>query len=256
MTVSLEDIIYFFALLVRITGFIYLAPFFSLKNVPQKVKIGLCISLALILFHTLPVTALEYETVIGFVSLIVKETLCGIIMGLFCSIAYHILGFAGQMIDMNIGFSMMNEFDPISNTQVTITANFYSYAVMLMLLVTNMHHYILTALVDSYQLIPVGEVFIRPAIYKGMVMFLVDYLVIAFRIVLPIFAAILIVNVVLAILAKVAPQMNMFVIGIQLKIFVGFIVLIFMVGLIPAVSDFIFSEMMTMLKNAIAFMKP
>ena len=256
MTAKLEDIIYFFALLVRITGFIYLAPFFSLKNMPQRVKVGLSISLALVLFQVLPVTALEYETVIDFISLIVKETLCGIIMGLFCNIAFYILGFSGQMIDMNIGFSMMTEFDPVSNAQVTVTANFYSYAVMLMLLVTNMHHHILMALVDSYQLIPVGQVFIRPAIYQGMAVFLVDYLVIAFRIVLPIFASILIVNVVLAILAKVAPQMNMFVIGIQLKVFVGFIVLIFMVGMIPAVSDFIFTEMMTMLKNAIAYMRP
>ena len=253
MTAKLEDIIYFFALLVRITGFIYLAPFFSLKNMPQRVKVGLSISLALVLFQVLPVTALEYETVIDFISLIVKETLCGIIMGLFCNIAFYILGFAGHM---NIGFSMMTEFDPVSNAQVTVTANFYSYAVMLMLLVTNMHRHILMALVDSYQLIPVGQVFIRPAIYQGMAVFLVDYLVIAFRIVLPIFASILIVNVVLAILAKVAPQMNMFVIGIQLKVFVGFIVLIFMVGMIPAVSDFIFTEMMTMLKNAIAYMRP
>ena len=245
MVIPVDQLVFFFVILVRISAFIYTGPFFSLKNVPQKVKVGISIAIAVVLSQTIPYSELAYEGVIGFAILIVGEALAGAIMGFFSNICFHILSLAGQLMDMEIGFSMVNEFDPISNAQVTITANFYHYAVMLFLLITNMHHYIIKALVDSYQVIPVG----------GMLQFVVDFFVIAFRIILPIFAAMLIVNVVLAILAKVAPQMNMFVIGLQLKVFVGLIVLLFMVMMIPSVADFIFTEMMDMLKSAVSFLK-
>lgn len=255
MVIPVDQLVFFFVILVRISAFIYTGPFFSLKNVPQKVKVGISIAIAVVLSQTIPYSELVYEGVIGFAILIVGEALAGAIMGFFSNICFHILSLAGQLMDMEIGFSMVNEFDPISNAQVTITANFYHYAVMLFLLITNMHHYIIKALVDSYQVIPVGGTKLNPLIYTAMLQFVVDFFVIAFRIILPIFAAMLIVNVVLAILAKVAPQMNMFVIGLQLKVFVGLIVLLFMVMMIPSVADFIFTEMMNMLKSAVSFLK-
>ena len=70
-----------------------------------------------------------------------------------------------------------------------------------------------------------------------------DYFVIGFRIFLPVFSCILVINIVLGILARIAPQMNMFVIGMQLKIFVGLVVLYFVMNLLPGLCDFIFQEM-------------
>jgi flagellar biosynthetic protein FliR len=193
--------------------------------------------------------------VIGFGLLVVKEALAGLLMGFFANVCSQILAFAGHMIDMEIGFSMVQEFDPVSSTQVTITAYFYQYAVMLMMLITNMHHFIVRALVDSFQVIPVGDVFINVSIYKAFLEFVIDYFIIGFRIALPIFAALLIVNTILAILAKVAPQMNMFVIGMQLKVLIGLMVLLFMVTMIPSIADFIFEEMVKMLKTSITYLK-
>ena len=78
-----------------------------------------------------------------------------------------------------------------------------------------------------------------------------DLFVIGFRIFLPFFATLMITNCILGIMAKVAPQMNMFVIGLQLKVIVGLAVLIMIVGLMPAISDFIFNEMKEMIKYAV-----
>lgn len=255
MTLSLNQIVFFLCILVRISTFVYAAPFFNLKNVPQKVKIGLSIAIALILFQVLPYRQLEYTSVTGFGFLVIKEALAGLIMGFFANVCAQILIFSGNMIDMEIGFSMVQTFDPVSSSQVTITSNFYQYSVMLMMLITNMHHFILTAIADSFQIVPVGKAVINFGLYKAFLNFIIDYFVIGFRIILPVFAALLIVNTVLAILAKVAPQMNMFVIGMQLKVLVGLFVLLFMVRMIPSVADFIFEEMIEMLKTAIAYLK-
>lgn len=254
MTFQIQDFELLLLILVRITGFIFTAPFFSLRNVPVKVKTGISILLAVILFYTLPFDMPAYAGIIGFAVLVVKEAIVGAVMGLFANIAYHILAFAGQMIDMEIGFSMVNELDPVSHVQITITANLYGYLVLLIMIVTDLHHIFLQALVDSFKVIGIGKAVLNPGMYRLMVSFITDYFIIAFRIILPVFAAILVVNTILAILAKVAPQMNMFVIGMQLKIFVGLTVLFIIIGLIPSVADVIFNKMMEMLKGAIEMM--
>ena len=256
MTFTIENFEFMLLIFVRITGYVFTAPFFSLRNVPMRVKTGLSVFLAAILFYTVPYAKPEYTGVIGLAVLVIKEALAGAIMGLFANIAYQILAFAGQMIDTEIGFSMVNEIDPVTSIQTTITANLYGYLVLLVMFISNLHHYFLRAIIDSFQIIEIGKANLNPNLYQLMVGFITDYFIIGFRIVLPIFAAILVVNAILAILAKIAPQMNMFVIGMQLKIFVGLIVLAMIMELIPGVSDFIFNKMKDMLQNSMQMMRP
>ncbi len=84
-------------------------------------------------------------------------------------------------------------------------------------------------------------------ILNAILTFLIDYIVIGFRICLPIFAAILIVNAVLGILAKIAPQMNMFSVGIQIKLFVGLTILLLTTAMLPSAASFIFEELKKMM---------
>lgn len=254
MNFTVEQFEFFLVILVRITGFVYTAPFFSLKNTPRNLKTGFSIALAIIIFTTIPYQPLVYTGVIGYAIMVLEEALAGIILGFLANVCYQILGFAGQLIDTEIGLAMVNEFDPVTSSQVTISGTFYQYGVMLMLMVTYMHHYLLDALVDSFKLIPVGGVDFNPMIYNVAVKYIIDYCVIAFRIVLPVFAAMLIVNTILAIMAKVAPQMNMFVIGIQLKVLIGLAVMLIVVELLPGVSGLIFDEMMDLMRMAVPYL--
>lgn len=255
LTFSLDELVFFFCIMIRITGFVYTAPFFTLKNVPRHYKVGLSLALALVMYHALPYEPLVYNNVVDFALIVVKEVLAGVTLGFLGNICYQILSFSGQLIDMEIGFSMVNEYDPVTSATVTINSNLLNYSVMLVMMITFMHHYIVQALVDCFTVVPVGGVSFDPDIYKVAVKFIIDYFVIAFRIVLPVFAALLIVNTVLAILAKVSPQMNMFVVGMQLKVIVGLLVLYFVVQMIPSISDFIFNEMMEVMRDAVYYMR-
>lgn len=254
MTVSLAHLEYFLLILVRISGFMVAAPIFSLRNVPMRVKTLLAIAIAIVVFHVVPYKEVAYSTTIEYALVVITEMLAGVIMGFMANVAYYILSFAGQIIDQEIGFSMVNQYDPITSTQVTITGNFYTYAVMLMVMITNMHHYLIRAITDSFQVIPVGSVVIDFNLYEVMKRFVVDYFFIGFRIVLPIFASLLVVNTILAILARVAPQMNMFVIGLQLKVFVGLAVLVLMFMMITGVADLIFQEMISMIRETLPYL--
>ena len=117
-------------------------------------------------------------------------------------------------------------------------------AFMLMMIASGMYRYLFGALADSFQLIPVnGAVFHSDKLLEAMTTFMSDYIIIGFRIVLPIFCVILLLNAILGVLAKVSPQMNMFAVGIQLKILTGLAVLFFTAGMLPSAADFIYQQM-------------
>lgn len=253
---SLENLEYFLLIFVRITMFIYIAPFYSMRGVPNQVKIGLGFFVSLLVYQlALPHSPIEYETVWGYAVIVMKEALTGLLIGFSTSICNSIIGFAGRIIDMETGLSMANLVDPTTKEMSSISGVFYQYVIMLMLIISGMYRYILTALVETFTLIPVnGAVFHSDRLLSTAITFMGDYILIGFRICLPVFAVMLLLNAVLGILAKVSPQMNMFAVGMQLKVLVGLCVLFFTTGMIPGISDMIFTEMKKMMVSFVKTM--
>lgn len=241
---TFENLEQFLLIFVRVASLIYAAPLFSQKGVPRQTKVGLSLFISIILFQVIPKESLAYSTVIEYAVLVIREAIAGLIIGFGAEICYSIIAFAGRIIDMEIGLSMVSMFDPSSNTQISITGAFYNYLFMLMFIISDMHHYIIRALVDTYELIPMGRVtFNMDKMYVSILQYMGDYLVIGFRIVLPVFAVILVTNVVLGVLAKVAPQVNMFSVGLQIKICMGLATIYLVMGLFGNISNYIFTEM-------------
>ena len=243
-TFTLDNFEYFLLILVRVSCFVYVAPLLGQTGIPNQVKIGLSFFTSILLYSVVARPELTYESVVGYAVIVLKEGITGLLIGLAANVCNSIILFAGNIIDMDIGLSMATEFDPINNAQVTLTGNLYNYFILMLLVVTDMHHYILRAFVDAFTVIPVnGQVFDWEHLMRSMTTYMGDMFVIAFRIILPVFACIMILNCILGIMAKVSPQMNMFAVGMQMKIMVGFVVLFLTVSLLPSVANFIFTEM-------------
>lgn len=244
---SLLGFEYFLLILVRISTFVFVAPFFGQRGIPNQAKIGLSAFMAIMLYGVLEHPALAYTSVIGYAVLVVREAITGLLIGFSASICNSIILFAGNIIDMDIGLSMATEFNPEINSEVTISGNMYQYFVLLLLIVTNLYTYIIQAAADSFQVVPIGgAVFDWDAILSSMIQYMTDLVIIGFRIFLPCFACIMILNCVLGIMAKVAPQMNMFAVGMQLKVLVGLGVIFLTVFMLPSVAAFIGDEMKKM----------
>lgn len=249
-TFDLYNIEYFLPILVRISCFVFTAPFFSMRGVPNITKIGLSAILSMLMMGTMTPNEADYTSVIGYAVLVFREAITGLLLGFSASIANYIVMFAGNVMDMDIGFAMVTEFDISSNSQVTITANMYYYFTLLLLLVGGMHRFLIRALADSFSLIPLGgAVFRRDVLLQSMIVYMRNLFVLGFRIMLPVFAVMLTMNVILGIMAKVAPQMNMFSVGVQIKILVAFAVMYLMVFLFPEVVDMITEQMKLNLRN-------
>ncbi len=256
-TFSINHLEYYLAIFVRVMGAIAFAPIFGNRTVTRRVRIFIGIACALAVFTANPYVPLGYSTFLEYTIILLKELIVGITIGFMSNVTLSIINAAGQFIDREIGFSMVSDFDPGMNTEITITAEFYNMLVMLIMLCSNMHYFILSALSDSFQLIPLGNVTIDTgALYDTMVQYIADYFIISVRIALPVMIATMLLNVVLGVLAKTAPQMNMFVIGMQLKIFVGFAVLFVTIGFLPNITEYIYKEMQTVVTDVMkAFMQ-
>ena len=99
-----------------------------------------------------------------------------------------------------------------------------------------------------------GVVFHADSLLQSMTEFMSDYILIGFRIVLPIFCVILLLNAILGVLAKVSPQMNMFAVGIQLKVLAGLSSMFLTTGMLPGAADFVYQEMKKMVVSFIGGM--
>lgn len=249
---SLATFEYFLLILVRISSFVFVAPFFSTPNTPGRVKIGLSLFVSMLLFGILPQTGVTYTGVIEYAIIVIKEGITGLLIGFGANICNSIVLLSGNIIDLNMGLSMATEYDPVTRTQAPVSGNFYNYLVMLLLLSSGMERYLLQAATESFTLIPVnGQVFHWDSLLGGMMQYMADSMILGFRIALPVFAVVMILNCILGIMAKVAPQMNMFAVGIQLKVLVGMAVMFLTVQLLPYVSEFIMTEMRRMVVSMV-----
>lgn len=255
-TFSYGDLEVYLLIVVRIMSFIFVCPFFGGRQTPNIVKVGYGLLLSILLYGAVPFYPPDYNTVAGYTVIVLKEAMVGLLIGFAVTLCQQITAFAGSVVDMQIGLSMVSMMDPATSQQVTITGSLYSQYLTLALIITGMYQYILRALVDSFTLIPInGAVIHTDRMLNVMLAFMKNYIVIGFRICLPIFIITFITNVILGVLAKVSPQMNMFSVGIQIKIVVGLVIMFITVTMLSDASNFIFINMKEMIQQFVYSMQ-
>lgn len=246
----------FLLVFVRVTGIFVIAPIFGRKNVPVYLKIGFSLLTAITLMNTIKVSNLDYNNnIYQYALLVFKEFIVGVTIGYVSYLAFTAIYIAGQIIDMQVGFGMVNVLDPVSNIQVPITSNFYFIISMLIFLSFNGHHAIIRALFDSYSIVPIGAASFNNSLMNDIMRAFGNALVIGFKISAPIIAAILITDVALGVISKSVPQLNFFVIGMPVKIALGLLVMILTMSMFVSIVDVLIngmnSEMYTFIKDMV-----
>lgn len=240
------------------TGSLFVSvPIFSNRNIPVIAKIGLAFFITTIVINVIDVQAPVSSTdAVAFGVVIIKEFIVGWLIGMSAYLVFTILTLAGQFIDYQIGFSMVNVFDPLSQIQLTITGTFYYYLVLLLTLLTSTYHYFIKAIVKSFELIPIGQVVLTTQLYDGFIGFMNELFLIALQIAAPFFFVMLLTDVVLGILARTAPQMNLFVIGFPIKIFLGLAVMLITLNIFPSVGEMLTDKIIVFIDKIIKGMMP
>lgn len=214
----------FLLVMIRTSGIFIFSPFFSSQNIPNTMKIGLSFSVSLLITSALSIS-LDLSNEI-FLLLIIKELMVGIIIGFISYAFFSAFYVMGQIVDMKIGFGMANVIDPQNKIQVPLMGNFYYILSFLLLMSINGHHSIISALIDSYNFIPIGRFTYTGDTINLLVHSLSKSFEIGFKLSTPIVAIIFLTDVVLGIISKTIPQMNVFVVGMPLKVLIGLLIIL------------------------------
>jgi flagellar biosynthetic protein FliR len=243
----------FMLVLCRITAFFVVAPIFSARNVPTHFKIGFSVLVALVIFPGLKAAPAPLDGV--YLLSIGKETLIGLILGYIAYLFFSVVQIAGSFIDMQIGFSLANIIDPMTGAQAPVIGNLKFMVATLLFLSFNGHHMLISGILDSYRWVPLdNDVFAQ--VYKGQVSeFLVHSLTtafsLAFQLAAPLIVALFLVDVGLGILTRAAPQFNIFVVGIPLKILVGLLLLLVLISGFSTLFSDVFTGMFRELQRMV-----
>lgn len=212
----------------RASGIFVAAPIFGNRYLPNQVKIVLALGTALILFPVVPVQSLP-DTLVSLIPLGIGELLIGLIIGYISSLIFAAVQLGGQLLDTEMGFGIVNVLDPQSGLQLPLMGNFQYILALLVFLITNGHHLLLLALSDSFVAVPVGGLRISAGLTAAVVDLFAHLFVVALKISAPTLAALFLTSVALGIIARAVPQMNVFMVGLPVKLVTGILVL--MVGL-------------------------
>ena len=241
----------------RITSFFVVAPIYSARGVPTSFKVGLSFMVAVLVFLTFGLNQAVSDD-ISYVMLIIQEILVGLLLGFTAYLIITVVQIAGALIDIQIGFSMANVIDPFTGVSTPLIGNFKYMLALLVFLSMNGHHHLLDAVIYSYGWIPIsGDIFAR--IGDGQITdFLVKTLsysfVLALQMSAPLVAALFLTDVGLGFLARTAPQFNVFVIGLIVKILIGLALLILLMPGLTALFEHLFSQMFEALQNLLDVM--
>ncbi len=257
LSVIFENMDKLLLIFARIASFLFLMPIFSGVNVPTRIKIGFSFIIAVVIFSTGVTNGVEVSTTaVGYAFSLCKEIFTGILLGYIVFTFFTVFYFAGQMMDYSIGYSMVNVMDPVSQIQVPITGNLIYYVMAVLLIVSGGLNSILLVFFDSFNSIPLGTT--NFMMDEGFVYFMIQltstYLELGIRIAAPLLGTILIVDIALGILVKASPQMNVFVVGLPIKLLVGLTLLVLICPYFLQVYNEVFNLMYESLSGIIGGM--
>lgn len=211
---------------IRILGFMMAAPLFRSSAVIPQVKIYLAIIIAVICTSAFWTEQPQMDFHLwNLVLLVLKEMLVGIILGFSANIVFYAARFAGGIVDIEMGYQTALIFDQ-NNTTPTLIGELKELITLMMFLILDGHHYLFEALFASFRIVPLSTFAITNSSVEILIGMAGTMLVLGVKMAAPVLVALFCTNLALALLARVAPQTNIFILSFQVKVFVGLIILL------------------------------
>ncbi len=213
-------------LIMRTTGLFVAAPVFGDKAIPKLVRIGLLILLSVVLLSSLNLPPLpQAESSWQLAGLALKELLVGLVIGLLFRLLFMGVLTAGTMVGYQLGLAMVTVYDASLASQVSLIGRFWYMMAVVIFLSINGHHMVISALADSYAVVPIGGLNCSASSGDMIIKYTAYLFIIAIKIASPIMICLFLTDVALGTIAKMLPTMNVFFVGFPVKIAVGLVVI-------------------------------
>ncbi|RLC32105.1 MAG: hypothetical protein DRH37_01450 [Deltaproteobacteria bacterium] len=220
--INLGQLETFFLIFLRLAAVLMTLPVFGSRNIPIVFKAGLVFSMTVLLFPLLDGTRLAVQPgVIAFGIGVVGEILMGVMIGLSVNLLFCGVQLAGQLVGYQMGFAIANVIDPQTGEQGSILSGLYNMTAMLLFLAFNAHHWLLRSLAESFRIVPLFGFRLNGSMLEYFMKLAGNMFVISVKVAAPVMAALLVASVCLGMVARTVPRMNVFLVGMPLKIALG-----------------------------------
>lgn len=231
----------FLLIVVRVSTMLFVFPVFSARQIPILVRIGLAFLISFVLYRAVPPMA-PLADMGALIGAVFSQVVLGLIVGFVAYLVFMGIQFAGEIIDIQIGFAVANILSPQTQQQVTVIGELQLTLATLVFLATDSHLLMIQGIGGSFHLIPLPFISLDPSVAGNVINFLQDAFLIVLKIAAPAAVALFVVNIALGLMARVAPQMNVFVVGLPLQIGVGLLMMAVSVPLLGYVAPQLFQQ--------------
>lgn len=240
----------FLLIFVRVTSFFLMMPLFSYRTIPTNHKVGIGFFLTWIIYYTLDIPVIEID--LSYFLLIMKEAFVGIVIGFIAYLMLSAIQVAGGLIDFQMGFAIANVIDPQTGAQSPLMGQYFYTIALLLLLTIDGHHLMIDGIYHSYQFISLDQAWL-PFGDTNIIEFVLrtfsQMFMLAFQMALPVVGSLFLVDVALGIMARTVPQLNIFVVGVPIKIAVGLIMIFILMSVMTTVMSHMIEIMLYTMRN-------
>lgn len=224
---SPREVILFMLVLSRVAGIFSAIPVFGGKRLPVRIRLVAIVAITLVCFPILSLTtpAEMPSDSFALVFLALREVMIGLTLAFITQIIFSAVEFSGQIIGIQMGFSISSIIDPTNGVQTQIMSVMQTLLATLLFLSMNIHHLFIRTIVDSFRIIPLGAWNLNGELVQFLIRSTSDVFILGVRLAAPVMVALLLTSVTLGIMARAFPQMNVFMVSMPLNIGIGFVVL-------------------------------
>jgi flagellar biosynthetic protein FliR len=237
MELIIEKLLGFVMVLTRISAFFLILPVFGWKSIPLRIKVALTVLMAIFfsMITPLPVDSGQVS-VVEAILLLANEATYGLALGLIATFVFAAVKFSGRIIEREMGLAMAEILDPLTGESTQPLGGLLEMIFILLFLSANGHHLFLLIISRSYETFPAGSIPTIPVLAGGIIKAGSTMLMAGLKLAAPILAAFLLLMVVLAVLARMVPEMNILFISLPMRVGMGLLmVMIFL----PLINTFV-----------------
>lgn len=209
----------------RIVMIMVQAPVFGSRHYNTQIRIGTALALTMVAFPNLPIPSHMPHDIRGFVLAILTQIVVGLCIGLVSFVIIASAQFGGEMLDIQMGLSVAASMDPSMSGASTLLNRLCFYIAMLLYLIVDGHHQLMIAIYRSFDVVPLTYFRVTGTLIVELIRLTGEIFVIGVQVASPALAALFITQVALGLLARVAPQMNVFMLSFPLNIAIGLMLL-------------------------------
>ena len=255
MAIQAEHLIVFSCILIRLLFMFFFAPGLNLKEFTSFGKISLAVWLSLLVIFVIPLPPVLPESGTLFIFTLLKEALIGMMIGFIMELFIVGIEFGGSLADTQAGLSVANILDPSSGLNLTLISKLFRTLAILLFFILDGHHTLITALLKSFELIPISTFVNHTAAIQHLIESAVHIFSVALQVAAPIILVIFFVDFGFGLLSKIAPQINVFQLSFQMKPLITMFILFTIVPGMVDILAYVLENTTSLLIDLITYMR-